>query len=135
MFACNFPKQLTSLRNISKEKVLGITIDNKLILKSHLKNICKKTNQKLNALFRITSFTSLFQRKTLLNSFIVSQFSYCPLILMFTSKGLNKDRVHEKSLRLVLVDHQSTLDRKIDTLNEKTTHQLLHGRPSIDRSL
>ena len=69
---------------------MGITIDNKLTFKSHLKNICKKANQKLNALARITKFTSPFQRKTLLNSFIKSQFSYCPLIWMFISKGLNK---------------------------------------------
>ena len=77
-------------KNVSEEKILGITIDNKLTFKSHLKNICKKANQKLNALARITKFTSPFQRKTLLNSFIKSQFSYCPLIWMFTSKGLNK---------------------------------------------
>ena len=44
---------------------------------------------------------------------------------MFTSKGLNKkrNRIHEKSLRLVLNDHQSTLDEVLDTLNEKTVHQ------------
>ena len=69
---------------------MGITIDNKLTFKSHLKNICEKANQKLNALARITKFTSPFQMKTLLNSFIKSQFSYCPLIWMFISKGLNK---------------------------------------------
>ena len=90
-----------------------------------MKNICKKANQKLNTLARITKFTSLFQRKTLLNSFVKSQFSYCPLIWMFISKGLNKkiNRIHEKSLRLVLNDHRSTLDEMLDTLNEKTTHQ------------
>ena len=44
---------------------------------------------------------------------------------MFTSKGLNKktNRIHEKSLRLVLNDHQSTLDEILDTLNEKTIRQ------------
>ena len=44
---------------------------------------------------------------------------------MFTFKGLNKkiNRIHEKSLRLVLNDHQSTLDEMLDTLNEKTIHQ------------
>ena len=44
---------------------------------------------------------------------------------MFTSKGLNKkiNRIHEKSLRLVLNDHQSTFDEMLETLNEKTIHQ------------
>ena len=44
---------------------------------------------------------------------------------MFTAKELNKkiNRIHEKSLRLVLNDHQSTLDEILDTLNEKVIHQ------------
>ena len=121
----NFSYDNITIKNVSEEKILGITIDNKLTFKSHLKNICKKANQKLNALARITKFTSPFQRKTLLNSFIKSQFSYHPLIWMFTSKGLNRkiNRFHEKSLRLILNDNQSTVDEMLDTLNEKTTLQ------------
>ena len=80
----NFSYDNITIKNLSEEKILGITIDNKLSFKSHLKNICKKANQKRNALARIT------KRKTFLNSFIKSQFSYCPLIWMFTSKGLKK---------------------------------------------
>ena len=96
-----------------KKKILGITIDNidnKLTFKSHLKNICKEAYQKPNALARIRKFTSPFQKKTSLDSFINSQFSYYSLVWMFTSKGLNEtiNRIHEKSLRLVLNDHQST---------------------------
>ena len=116
----NFSYNNLTIKNVSEEKILGITIDNKLNFKSHLENICKKANQKLNALARITKFTSPFQRKALLNSFIKFQFSHRSLIWMFTSKGLNKkiNRIHEKSLRLVLNDHQSTLDEMLDTLNE-----------------
>ena len=103
----NFSYDNIAIKNVSEEKILDITIDNKLTFKSHLKNICKKVNQILNGLVRITKFTSSFQRKTLLNSFIKSQFSYCPLIWMFTSKGLSKkiNRIHEKSLGLVLNNH------------------------------
>ena len=91
----------------------------------HLKNIFKKSNQKLNAFIRITKFTSTFQRKTLLNFFKKSKFSYCHLAWIFSSKGRNKkiDRTHEKSLKLVLNDHQSPLDETSDTLNEKTIYQ------------
>ena len=92
----DFSYDNTAIKNVSEEKILGITIDNKLTFKSHLKNICKKANQKLNALARITKFTSPFQRIF----FVKSQFSCCPLIWMFTSKGLVKkiNRIHEKSL-------------------------------------
>ena len=121
----NFSYDDITIKNASEEKILGITINNKLNFKSHLKNICKKANQKLNALARITKLTSSLQRKTLLNSFIKSQFSYCPLICMFISKGLNKkiNRIHQISLRLILNYHQSTLDEMLDTLNEKIIHQ------------
>ena len=41
----------------SKEEViLGITIDNKLSFDSHIRKMCKKSGQKLNALSRITTF-------------------------------------------------------------------------------
>ena len=127
------PNFLT-IKNVSEEKILGITIDNKLSFKSHLKNICKKANQKLNTLARITNFSLLFQSKTLFNSFTKSQFSNCPLIWMYTSKGLNKkrSRIQEKSLRLVLNDHQSTLDEVLDILNEKTIQQQCIDRLLIE---
>ena len=64
----NFSYDNVTIKNVS-EKIVCITIDKKLTFKSHLKNICKKANQKLNALARITKFTSPFERKTLLNSF------------------------------------------------------------------
>ena len=121
----NFSYDNITIKNVSEEKILDITINNKLTFKRYLKNICKKVNQIFNGLVRITKFTSSFQRKILLNSFIKSQFSYCPLISMFASKELNKmiNRIHEKSLRLVLNNHHSTLDEMLDSLNEKTIHQ------------
>ena len=53
-----------TMKNVSEEKILGITTDNKLTFKSHLKNICKKANGKLNALARITKLTSPSEKKT-----------------------------------------------------------------------
>ena len=57
----NFLMIKLQLKMYEKKKLLGITIDNKLTFKSHLKNICKEANQKLNALVRIAKFTFLFQ--------------------------------------------------------------------------
>ena len=57
--------------------------------------------------------------------FINCRFSYCPLIWMFTSKGCNKriNRIHERSLRLILSDYEPSFDDMLSTLNEKTIHQ------------
>ena len=46
----------TEIKNSSEEKILGITIDNKLKFKSHVKNLCKKASQKIGALSRLTDY-------------------------------------------------------------------------------
>ena len=44
----SFSYDKLTIKNLSGDKMLGITIDNKLTFKNHWKNICKKANQKLN---------------------------------------------------------------------------------------
>ena len=53
-----------------------------------------------------------FKRRILLNTFIESQFSYCPLIWMFHSRKLNHkiNHIHERALRLVYNDYTSTFE-------------------------
>ena len=60
--------------------VLGVTIDNKLTLYNHLKNLCKKIAQKLKALTRIAIYLNHNQIRLIYNSFFKGQLSYCPLI-------------------------------------------------------
>ena len=60
--------------------VLGVTIDNKLTLYNHLKNLCKKIVQKLKALTRIAIYLNHNQIRLIYNSFFKGQLSYCPLI-------------------------------------------------------
>ena len=74
--------------------MLGVTIDNKLTFESHLKNIRQKANQKLSALVTVANLRLPFQRKVLLEFFIKFQFSYFPLICIFSSTVLNKTIVY-----------------------------------------
>ena len=46
----------TEMKNSSEEKILGITIGNKLKFKSHVKNVCKKASQKIWALSLLTNY-------------------------------------------------------------------------------
>ena len=69
-----------TLKHISHEKMLGVTIDNKLSFDEHIINICKTANKKPNALSRINHYMKQNQKEILLSSFIISHFSYCPLI-------------------------------------------------------
>ena len=58
----------------SKEvKLLGVTIDNDLKFKSHIRNLCAKANNKTCVLRRIRSQLSLNKAKLILNSFVIKQ--------------------------------------------------------------
>ena len=43
------------IKNSLSEKILGLTMDNNLDFSDQISNICKTTNQKLNALFTVSA--------------------------------------------------------------------------------
>ena len=59
-----------------------------------------------NALARINKFMSIQQRILIINSFIFSQFGYCPLVWMFCSRHLNNkiNRIHYRALKMIYDD-------------------------------
>ena len=68
---------------ISNEKIiklLGVIVGNKLSFVPHLNLVCKKMSQKLHALARASKFISKKNLKVIMKAFIMSQFSYCPLV-------------------------------------------------------
>ena len=64
-------------------------LENKLNFDSHITSLCKKAGQKLSALARINHYLTPDQKLLLLNSVVKSQFSYCLLIWVLTSRYLN----------------------------------------------
>ena len=92
------------------EQLLGTALDKKLKFEAHLKNICRKTSAKVTALARLAKLLPLAKKRTLMNSFIESQFSHCPLVWMFWSRTVEKkiNRIHEKALRIVYLDVESS---------------------------
>ena len=81
-------------------KLLGVTIDNKLSFESHLKLVFKKVSQKFHTLVRISKFISKKKLRVIMKAFIMSQFSYCPLVWMCHSRTLNNkiNKLHERAL-------------------------------------
>ena len=99
----------TTLKHSSREKILDVTIGNKLSFDEHIINICKTANKKLNALSRINHYMKQNQKEILLSSFIISQSSYYLPFWMFCSKKTTKKKnaVHERSLLIFLNDYES----------------------------
>ena len=109
----------------NEEKLLGIFLDSKLNFESHIDSLCRKAGNKINALARLKNYLKLDQRNLLLNSVIRSQFTYCPLIWMFTSCYLNNalNNIHERALRLIYNDHEKSFNSILTENNLKTIHQ------------
>ena len=81
----------------------------------HIRSLCKKASQKLNASARIAYSFKFEQRKILLNAFIASQFSYVLVVWMFHNRKLNNhiNRIHERALRIAFQDHNSTFHKLV----------------------
>ena len=107
-------------------KLLGIDIDSKLTFSGHIESICKKAGKKLNALSRQCTILPLNKRKILMSAFFISQFSYCPLVWMFCSRGLHNkiNSLHHRPLQIVYRDFISTSEH----LPEKDGAVTIHHR-------
>ena len=97
---------------ISSEKsitLLGIEIDNKLNFEKQVANICRKANNQLNAIGRIQNFLGKKEKETIINSFVYSNFIYCPLTWHFCSKpSQNKiEKIQYRSLKMLTNDYNS----------------------------
>ena len=82
----------------------------------HINELCKKRNLKLYALTRCAKFMSTEKRHLILKVFIISQFSYCPLVRMFHTKQLNNrtNSLHEKALRVTCQDGNSSFNELLN---------------------
>ena len=87
-------------------KLLGIQIDNKLKLNKHIHELCSKVNQKVSAFARLNTYLSPDQATKICDTIILSNFNYCPLVLLFCSDAANDEinRAHKRCLRVLYED-------------------------------
>ena len=106
--------------NSNEEKILGITIDNKVTFKGHIEILCRNAAQKMGALSRLLNHLSDSQKRSIPNS----QFNYCPLIWMFCSRTSNDmiNKIHEQALRLIVNDHTSDFDTLLQINSDTCNH-------------
>jgi hypothetical protein len=116
----------------SKEvNLLGICIDNKLSFDSHISAICQTAAKILNSLKRQKRYVVGEKiRSMVTNTYVLSQFNYCPLVWHFCGKGsLHKiEKIHERALRFIYNDNTSEYT---DLLNKANTTTLYLKRVRI----
>ena len=87
----NFQVDNQVIKSVSSVELLGIQIDDKLNFNLRISKICKSAANELNALIRLKQFLSFHAKEVLINSYIILNFNYCPLVWMFSStQSLNK---------------------------------------------
>ena len=99
--------------------VLGIDIDDKLNFNSHVSNMCNKAGRQLNVLQRLKGSLDYASRLSIYKSLIMSNFNYCPVVWMFTSKSsLSKlEDIQRRALRFVLDDYTSDYHELLNKAN------------------
>ena len=81
-------------------KLLGIQLDYKLNFEQHISERCRKAASQLNVLKRLKQFIGFNARNILVQSFVYSNFDYCPLWYCSSAKDLQKiEKIQERAVR------------------------------------
>ena len=105
-----------TVNSVNEVKLLGVTIDVKLSFISHVNNICKKAAKNMNILKRLSyKVKSKQDRIALMNAFVFSCFTYCPLLWHFTTVTMSRmlDKIYERCLKFILNDSDFTIDSEL----------------------
>ncbi len=108
-----------------KVKLLGVTIDSQLKFDEHIKPLCKKAKRKVSAFSRVAPYLNHEKGKILYNTFIMSNFNYCPLIWMYHGKTSNNqvNRVQKRALRILHNDFNMQFEILLERTGERKIHR------------
>ena len=117
----------TKISNVERVKLLGVNFEGTLNFDYHVNTLLKKANKKYHALASVCNYMDAKKQRVLMNAFITSQFSYCPLVCMFHSRTLNNriNKIHEKALRLV---YKNETFSSFDDLLKKEKSMSIHQK-------
>ena len=90
--SCKLKLNTTELKQVSSQKILGVTIDQKLSFDDHIDELCNKLSQRIAVLSKIKWFLPLEQRKAFYNAMIKQTILYASNVWSACSIG-NLQRV------------------------------------------
>ena len=114
----------TKVQCESEVKLLGITIDERLKFDRHVDILCKKAAKQLNVMYRFKNIFNSKEKGVMYNTFILSNFNYCPIIWHFCGKTSTKkiEAIQERALRFMYNDKESTYDSLLKKCQCNTLH-------------
>ena len=101
-----------TLLSESRVKLLGVIIDDRLQFNDHISAMCCRAARQLNALARISKHLDSKSKHIIYNSFVASNFNYCPLVWHFCGQVNNNklEKLQERSLRIIHNDYESSFE-------------------------
>ena len=107
-----------------RESLLGITLDQSLSFKEHVKILCRKACHKLHALARVSCYMDTEKLQHLMRAFVLSHFSYCPLVWIFYDRTTNHriNHAHERAFRIAYKDHRHDFGYLLEQSNSVPIH-------------
>ena len=114
--------KLIIIKTTNSIKLLGINIDDQLKFNEHISILCSKAAMQLNALLRLQKYMGKSEKEGIMNSFILSNFNYCPLVWHFSScESIRKiEKIHKRCLRMKLNDYESNYETLLRNSNKST---------------
>ena len=101
-----------TLLSESRVKLLGVIIDDRLQFNDHISAMCCRAARQLNALARISKHLDSKSKHIIYNSFVASNFNYCPLVWHFCGQVNNNklEKLQERSLRIIHIDYEASFE-------------------------
>ena len=123
-YSLNINQEVINSEN--RVKLSGAEIDNKLSFEKHISTLVKKASNQLNVISRIQKFMGFKEKEILLNSFVYSNFNYCPLVWYFCSAKPVKEieKIQEPTLKILYNDFSSDFEFILNK-SDKSTIELL----------
>jgi len=102
--------------------LLGMDIDDQLTFTKHIKTKMRKAAGQLNYLNTKEKFLNPEAKNVLIESFIMSNFNYCPLVWMFCNSKLKRiqENIQKRALRFQLNDYESNYEQLLEKSNKST---------------
>ena len=109
--------KIKSRKNVT---LLGIDIDDRLKFDNHTHSLIRKASGQLNYLISKQKFLNKNAKKILIESFIMANFNYCPLVWLFCDKKLTtkQEQIQKRALRFLHDDYESDYDHLLKMSNK-----------------
>ena len=89
---------------------------------NHISILCSKAAMQLSALSRLQIYMGKSEKEAIINSLILSNFNYCPLVWHFGScESIRKiEKIQKRCLRIILNDYESDYETLLRNSNKPT---------------